>query len=394
MRMTERVGIVAVAQTKYTASRRDVNQVELAHEAVKQVLEETGLKFTEDGTGIDTSVVATDDFWDARTLSDVPYGDILASHMRDATKVAQDGAQAVLYAAATILSRHDDIIILLGICKESQSLSRNILTNCGFDPIYMRKLGIDYLSAVALQAQRYMYKYGITREQCAKVVVKNRKNAKNNPFAQAPMDLTLDDVLNSEMLASPISVLDYYPVSDGACAMILATEEKAKKITDKPVWITGLGNARDAHNLGDRDLADCDSLVVAAQKAYKMTGITNPLKEIDVIELSEQASYQELLWSEGLGLCGRGEGGKLIDSGVTHMGGRLPINPSGGLLSGVPVLVAGLSRVAEAVLQLRGEAGARQVDGAKMALAHGVDGPCGQLHCVVILERNKGGKKR
>lgn len=127
--MADRVGIVAVAQTKYAAARRDVNQVELANEAVKQVLDETGLKFTEDGTGIDTSVVATDNFWDARTLSDVPYGDILASHMRDATKVAQDGAQAVLYGAATILSRHDDIIILLGICKESQPLSRNILTS-------------------------------------------------------------------------------------------------------------------------------------------------------------------------------------------------------------------------------------------------------------------------
>lgn len=383
--MAERVGIVAVAQTKYSEARRDVRLEELGYEAVKQVLEETGLKWTEDGTGIDAAVVATDDFWDARTLSDTPYGDILGAHMRDNEKVSQDGAQAVLYGAAKVLSKHADIVCVLGVCKESQPLSRNILTSCGFDPVYTRILGIDYLAAAALQAQRYMHKYGITREQCAKAVVKNRGNAKNNPYAQAPMDITVEDVLKSHMLASPISVLDYYPVSDGACAMILATEEKAKKLTDKPIWILGANSCRDAHNLGDRELADCDSLVEAAKGAYKMAGISNPRKEIDVVELSEQCSYQELLWSEGLGLCGRGEGGKLIDSNATTMLGEIPINPSGGVSSGVPTIVAGISRVAETALQLRGEAGARQVHGAKVALAHGMSGPCGQLHCVLIL---------
>lgn len=383
--MAARVGIVAVAQTKYSEMRRDVRQMALANEAVTQVLNETGLKWAEDGTGIDCAVNACDDFWDAQTLSDTTYDPLL--NTKDVCRVAQDGAQAVIYSACTIMSLHRDVILILASCKESQVLSRSILTSCGFDPIYTRILGLDYLSAAALQAQRYMYKYGITREQCARVVVKNRKNAGNNPFAQAPMELTIDDVLNSEMLASPISVLDYNPVSDGSCAMILATEEKAKKLTDKPIWITGFSSARDFHNLGDRDLADCDSLVAASQRTYKMAGITNPRKEINVIELSEESSYQELLWSEGLGFCGRGEGGKLIDSGATEMGGELPINPSGGLLSGVPVLVAGISRVAEAVLQLRGEAGARQVDGAKVALAHGISGPCGQLQCVITLEK-------
>ena len=383
--MAERVGIVAVAQTKYSEARRDVRLEELGHEAVKQVLEQTGLKWTEDGHGIDSAVVATDDFWDARTLSDTPYGDILAAHMRDNEKVSQDGAQAVLYGAAKVLSKHADIVCVLGVCKESQPLSRNILTSCGFDPVYTRILGIDYLAAAALQARRYMHEYGITREQCAQVVVKNRGNAKHNPYAQEPMDITVEDVLKSDMLASPISILDAYPVSDGACAMILANEEKAKKLTDKPVWIMGTDSCRDAHNLGDRELADCNALVEAAQRAYKKAGIAEPRKGIDVVELSGQYSYQELLWSEGLGLCGRGEGGKLIDSGVTEMLGELPINPSGGVLSGVPTLVAGISRVAECVLQLRGEAGARQVHGARTALAHGFSGPAGQLHCVMIL---------
>jgi acetyl-CoA C-acetyltransferase len=187
------------------------------------------------------------------------------------------------------------------------------------------------------------------------------------------------------MLADPITVLDRKPVSDGACAMILAREDVAKKLTDKPVWIKGAGNCYDPHFLGDRELADCDALETAAKKAYKMAGIKNPLKEIDLVELSEYYSYQELLWTEGLGLCKRGEGGKFIDSGKTQLNGELPVNPSGGLLSGVPVTVAGMSRVAEAVWQLQGRAGERQVPGAKLAVAHGCGGVCGQMHCVLVL---------
>jgi acetyl-CoA C-acetyltransferase len=117
-----------------------------------------------------------------------------------------------------------------------------------------------------------------------------------------------------------------------------------------------------------------------------MAGVKDPSKEFDVAEISEQYAYQELLWSEGLGLCGSGEGGKLIESGKTEMGGEMPINPSGGVLSGLPVCVAGMQRVAEGALQLRGEAGDRQVAGAKKAVAHGVDGPAGQMHCVITLE--------
>jgi acetyl-CoA C-acetyltransferase len=230
-----------------------------------------------------------------------------------------------------------------------------------------------------------MHKYGITEEQCAKVVVKNRGNAKHNPYAQEPLDLTVSDVLNSKMLAYPIKLLDAKPTSDGACALILASEEKSKRITNKPIWIKGMGNCYDAHYLGDRDLADCDSLVEAAKRAYKMAGIDNPRQEIKVAEISDEYSYQELLWLEGLGFCHRGEAGRLIDGGITEMRGELPVNPSGGILSGNPSGVAGMVRVAETVLQLRGEAGARQVADADVALAHGVTGPCGQSHCVIIM---------
>ena len=204
-----------------------------------------------------------------------------------------------------------------------------------------------------MQANRYMHKYGITAEQCAKVAVRDRGNAKKNPLAQEPMDITVEDVLKSEILAYPIRHLDTKPVSDGSCAMILAREDKAKKLTDKPVWILGAANCYEAHYLGDRELADCDALVTAARRAYGMAGIADPIKEIDIAE--------------------------------THMGGQLPVNPSGGVLAGNPVTVAGMARVAEAALQLRGEAGDRQVPRARVALAHGITGICGQHQCVMIL---------
>ena len=378
--MTERVAIVAVGQTKYQPNRADVNEEELAYEAVKQVLDQTGLTLSD----IDSAISCSQDFWDGRTISNMNIQHVVGAHLSDEDKVAEDGVNAVYTAMARILSGHHHIVLVLSHTKESQA-EKSLVENAAFDAILLRQLGLDFLSAAAMQAKRYMYKYGITPEQCAKVAVRNRGNAKNNPFAQEPLDITVEDVLGSKMLSSPIRLLDTKPVSDGACAMILVSEDKARKLTKKPVWILGASNCYETHYLGDRELADCDALAKAAKKAYSMAGIRNPLKQIDVAEISEEYSYQGLLWMEGLGFCGRGEGGKFIDSGITEMGGKLPVNPSGGVLSGNPTCVAGMARVAEVVLQLRGEAGDRQVRGAQVALAHGVTGICGQHHGVMIL---------
>lgn len=382
--MAERVGIVAVAQTRYEEGKPGQRPVEMVFEVVERLLQETGLTFSEDGAGIDSTVTCSQDFWDGRTISNVQVMPAVGGYRRPEVKVAEDGAHAVFCAMLQILSGRSDVILVCAHTKESET-RRNIIENAAFDPIYERPLGVDFISAAAMQARAYMHRYGVSPEQCAKVVVKNRGNAKRNPYAQAPAVLTVDDVLDSRILASPIHLLDVKPVSDGACAMILAREEKARRLTARPAWIRGISSCYDAFHLGDRDLAGCDALVEAAKRAYAMAGITDPRKELDVIEVCEEFSYQELLWTEGLGLCERGEGGRLVEAGVTAFEGRLPVNPSGGLLSGRPSNVAGLTAVAEAALQVRGEAGAHQVSGARTALAHGVGGACGQLHCVVIL---------
>ena len=390
--MSEKVAIVAAAQTKFEQAKPGFKNGEIIWEVVEKVIQETGLKFEsqahdEGEPVIDKIVDCSEDYWQGTTISDCLLHMELGALEMDLTKVAADSAQAVYHAVLNVLSGKHDIILVVAYRKESEVLDKSVIENAAMDPIYMRPLGFDFLTAAAMQARRYMYKYGITREQCAKVVVKNRGNAKRNPFAQEPLDLGVADVLNSKMLADPITLLDSRPISDGACALILTNEANARRLTDKPVWITGIGNCYDAHYLGDRDLAEFDSLTSAAGKAYKMAGIQNPSDEIDVAEISDEFSYQELLWSEALGFCNRGEGGALIDSGITEISGSLPVNPSGGLLSGNPSGVAGMVRVAEGFLQLRGEAGERQVSDPKTALAHGLTGPCGQSHCVIILAR-------
>lgn len=386
--MLKRVAIVAAAQTKYEANKSALWQGDVAYEPIEKVLQQTGLTYhdrVKDGFGIDRILTAAEDHFVGKTCNSYWIHHYLGGYCMSHDNVSADAIFAVYHAVIDILSGHYDTVLVVSWNKESET-SRPMIENCYFDHIYLQPLGLDYLCASALQAQRYMNRYGISREQCAMVAVKSRANAKNNPYAQEPLDITVGDVLNSKMLATPISILDSKPpVSDGACALILTTEEKAKKITDKPIWVTGIGNCYDLHYLGDRDLANCDSLVTAAQRAYAMAGISNPVKEIDVAEISGEYSYQELLWTEGLGFCERGEGGKFIQKNYTQKSVELPINPSGGILAGNPLGVAGGVRVAEAVIQLRGEAGDRQVEGAKIALAHGFTGACGQSHCVLIL---------
>jgi acetyl-CoA C-acetyltransferase len=382
--MSERVAIVGVAQTKFSPKRADANVAELAYEAIEPVLNQCGLTIEKD---IDNAISCSHDIWDGQTISNIGITDVIGGHLRNEEKMAMDGSTAVYYGAIGILSGEFDCTLLMAHTKMSQT-NRNIVNNDAFDPIYTRRLGLDYTSAAALQARRYMHVSGVTPEQTAAVVVKNLKNATRNALAHNKGEYTVKDVLASPVVADPIRRMDMAPDTDGAVAMILAGEERAREITDTPIWVKGMGVCYDAHYLGDRDLSECMALRKAAEKAYAMAGITDPRKEIDLIELGEEFSYQELLWLEGLGICGPGKGGELMDAGITEMTGDLPVNASGGLLSGVPANVMGLNRVAEAALQLMGKADGHQVPNVKTAVAQGHSGFCGQHHCVIVLRRD------
>ena len=382
--MSDRVAIVGLAQTAFSPKRADAGYAELGFEAIEAVLNQTGLTIDKD---IDNSISCSHDIWDGQTISNIGITDVIGGHLRNEEKMAMDGSTAVYYGAVGILSGEFDCTLIMSHTKMSQT-NRNIVNNVAFDPIYSRKLGFDLTSAAALQARRYMLRYGITPAQAAAVVVKNMKNAMGNPLVFNKGEVTVDQVLSSPVLADPIHGMEISPTADGACAMIMASEEKAKSITDTPVWVKGIGACYDAHYLGDRDLSDVMALEKAAARAYKMAGINDPRRDLDLVELGDEFSYQELLWMEGLGLCDRGQAGVMLESGETSREGRLPVNPSGGILGGVPANVMGLYSASEAVRQLTGQAEGRQVENARIAAVQGHTGFCGQHHCVIVLGRD------
>ncbi|MGH9389434.1 MAG: thiolase domain-containing protein, partial [Vicinamibacteria bacterium] len=233
-----------------------------------------------------------------------------------------------------------------------------------FDHTLERPLGPNLLWIFALEMNRYMSTYGITKKEIAHVAVKNKKNAMDHPSAQIAEEITVDDVLNSEVLAWPVNRLDVSPTSDGAAAVVLASEHVAKRITSKPVFIEGVGWCIDSAYWTNRELAYNKYVEYAARMAYDMAGIREPRKEIHVAEPYEPFDYKELMHLEGLLLAGKGEAARMTVDGVTARGGDLPVCPSGGLLGvGNPIAAAGLMKVAEIFWQLRGEAGKRQVPG-------------------------------
>jgi acetyl-CoA C-acetyltransferase len=375
-----KVGIVGMAMTRFEREKPSEGYPDLVFDVTRRALEDAGLSAAQ----LHQAVTASQDFWDGRTISNFAVSDACGSFLKPESKVAMDASMALFYGVARVLSGAFDNGLVVAHCKMSQG-PQNAIYNAVFDPIYQRHLGLDSHSSHAFQARAYMEKYGIRAEQCAAVSVKNRKNAKKNPYAQEAGDLSIEDVLSSPMLSDPIRTLDAMPISDGACAIVLAEEQTAKRLKKQPVWIAGIASYMDAYYLGDRDLAEPTSLIKAAKKAYAMAGVNDPVREIQLAEVTEYYSYQELLWTEGLGLCDRGKGGHMVESGVSSLSGKLPVNPSGGVLAGNPYTVAGLVRVAEAYLQLTGSAGEHQVEGARLAVAHGTTGPCGQSHCVIVL---------
>ena len=234
-----------------------------------------------------------------------------------------------------------------------------------FDSVLERPLGPNLLWIFALEMNRYMSAYGLDKADIARVAVKNKRNAADHPAAQvAEPHVTVDDILASEVMAWPVQRLDVSPVSDGAVAVVLASEEAARRVTDSPVWIQGVGWNLDTAYWTNRDLVYPHYVERAARMAYDMAGVKEPRKEIHVAEPYDPFDYKELHHLEGLLLFGKGKAPEAARDGVLDRDGDLPSVPSGGLLGvGNPIAAAGLMKVAELFWQLRGEAGKRQVPG-------------------------------
>ncbi|MBU4077525.1 MAG: thiolase domain-containing protein [Euryarchaeota archaeon] len=238
-------------------------------------------------------------------------------------------------------------------------------------------MGATFPGLYAMIARLHMHKYGTTSEQLASVAVKNHHHGTMNPKAQFQNEISIDAVLNSVMVADPLHVFDCSPISDGASAVVLAPAEIAKKYTDTPIYIKASAQASGTLSLHDRmDITTIDATVAAANRAYKMAKFTP--KDIDFAEVHDCFTIAEICAIEDLGFVKKGDGGKATMDGMTAIGGKIPINTSGGLKAcGHPVGATGVKQAVEMVLQLRGEAGKRQIDGAEIGLTHNVGGSGG-----------------
>jgi acetyl-CoA C-acetyltransferase len=286
------------------------------------------------------------------------------------------GGIALRQGILSILSGQDDIVLVGGAEKMTDLMTDGATTALmgAASQEWEAYYGLTFPSLYAMIARRHMFEFGTTREQMAKVAVKNHHNGCMNPIAQFQNEITIKDVINSTMVADPLTLLDCSPITDGAAAVILCKAELAKKYTDTPVYIIGTGQASDTLALHDRrSLTTLDATVKAAQMAYKQAGIT--VKDVSLAEVHDCFTIAEIVATEDLGFCKKGDGGKLLDEGVTEIGGKIPVNTSGGLKAvGHPVGATGIKQAAEIVMQLKGEAGKRQVKDAKIGLTHNVGG--------------------
>ena len=375
----QRVAITHVAQSPGVESKENLH--DFTYQVNREVLDKAGLKRADVGCIISSSA---DIFHSGLSCANAFDWDGIGAFMKEGSR-AEESAMSFIYACFRVLSGHFDTVLVTAAIKGSENPDNDAITPFYGDPFYLRPVGMNESVVAAMQMRQYMDRYGITEEQCAKVVVKNRGNALFNPYTHIRKRVSLEDVMSSDRIYDPLKALECASKSDGVVSVLIASEDKAKKLTDKPVWLSGYGCSLDHFIPGDRNLLD-GQLQAAAGRAYEMAGISDPRKAIDVAEVCEPYAFQELLWCEQLGFCKEGEGGKLIDSGITQMDGSLPVNPSGGVLAMNPYTSRGLYRIAEAALQLKGQAGEHQVGKkVKTALAHSTHGFGGQCHSVVIL---------
>jgi acetyl-CoA C-acetyltransferase len=378
--MPQRVAIVDVAQSAGVESADYF--LDQVYRVCRQVLDKAGISRKDVGTVVSA---ASDVFHGGISCANAYYWDSGAGFLKSGTRQDGESLLAFQYGVMRILTGHYDTALVFGVCKGSENPPDNEITHYFTDPFYQRQIGLNETFAAALQMREYLDRYGITEEQCAGVVVKNLGNALRNPCAHVRRRVTLAEVMASAPVMEPLKEMECAPQSEGIVALLLAGEETAKRLTAKPVWFRGFGSSMDTFYLGDRDLLS-GQLANAARRAYDMAGIRDPRREIDVAEITEPYAFQELLWCEGLGFCGSGEGGRLLESGVTAIDGDLPVNPSGGVLAMNPYVSRGLYRLAEVVLQIKGEAGEKQLQKkVRTGLAHGTHGFAGQFHAVAIL---------
>ncbi|MDO8773472.1 MAG: thiolase family protein [Burkholderiaceae bacterium] len=377
-----RVGIIGIGQSQFKARRRDANYPELVREAVVLALNDARLELDQiEAVVYSLAPDALLGIGNAERLGVDAVGARNKRFMRINTG-GSTGISSIAAAHSHIAAGACDVVMVAGADKVGECGDSQTILNKIWDPTYERPLPLGTITMLAMSAVRYMHKYGMTEEDMARIVVKNREHASLNPNAHLRALTTIEEVMNSRMISWPIKLFDACPQSSGGCAMVLASEDYIRKHSLDAVWITGVAHNTESYYIGDRmgigytaDHADAKALGEACSRAYKMAGVTDPAAQIDVAELYSPFSNTEFHAIEAAGLAPLGQAPRMLrEEGYFKIGGANPVNPSGGTLCTNAIAVTAMVRVAEVALQVWGRAGGHQVKGAKRGIASGNGG--------------------
>ncbi len=384
--MKNEVAVVGVGQTAFS---RDcgVSIRELCFDAYREAIDGLNISLSD----IDASLICSAPEYDKQRTPAALISEYLGMTPKPTfyvESVCSSSTSGVRVAYSMIKSALHDVIVVIGFQKMSEITSREAaeVMGRGDDTMFSSPFGTTMPAGHALYARAHMSRYGTTEEQMAKIRVKNSHYGSLNPKANYRKVLSLEDIVNSEMICSPLKKFDCCANADGASCVILASADKAKKITDKPVWVLGLGMATSELNWSARNSTTSFGCTKeAARQAYEMAGV-GP-EDIDVAEVHDCFTISEILAYEDLGFAKPGEGVKLIEDKETYADGKTPVNVDGGLLSkGHPIGATGGSQIRTIVNQIRGESKECQVENAKVGLVQNVGGT-GTYANVIIFGR-------
>lgn len=388
-----KVAVIGVGNSKF-GNRSDVNIAELSFEAVKPALEDAGAE-PKDIEFVALGSVGAGAWYEELLPAVVAseYCGMTGAGLVRCEAACASGSAAFFTAYSAIASGQVELAMAMGAEKMKEIDSASAMEWIGRAGYYLwefHNFGVTFPAYYALHANAHMAKYGTTEEDLALVAVKNHKYGSMNPIAHLRNKITVDDVMSSMMIASPLKLYDCCPLTDGASAIILASEEKVKELKiDTPIWVAGIGYSSGTANLSKRsNYSGLDASVMASQMAYKRAKISPD--QIDFAEVHDCFTIAEIMAYEDIGLCKKGEGTKLIREGQTEIGGKIPVNMDGGLKAkGHPIGTTGCSMIYELTRQLRQEAveKTRQVPLKNyIGLAHNVGGT-GHYCYVTILQR-------
>jgi acetyl-CoA C-acetyltransferase len=364
--MGDRVALVGVGHAGFAPITAGVSYKELTFEAALRAYDDAGIDPRKD---VDSFVAVSEDFWEGTSIFDEYVPDQIGGALRPVHTVSADGLFAVAAAVMLIRSGAARVVAVEGHSKVSDVVTPGAIHQFALDPVYNRPLGIPPLAIAGLEMNAYLDATGTTEEQCARVVEKNRRNALDNPRAAFATDVGAEDVLGSDPTWWPLKSLDVAARADGCVVLVLADGDMAGDLTDDPVWAMGVGWSSGTPTLESRSWIDAGYVRRAADRAYDMARLGSP-RDVDLAEVDDTYSYRELMHLEALRLARPGEAGPMLEDGVFGRAGDLPVNASGGSLGqGYLFEANGLARTLECVLQLRGEAGERQIEDAGVAVA-------------------------